>query len=99
MSTPLQQLPIPAAASEDARAVELVRVWAAKGKQHVSIATGLWEDPASWGIMLVDLAKHIAMAYEQTTGKSRDQVLLRVKEGLDAEWGTATGEPKGTLLD
>ena len=93
-----QELPIPPAAADDARAVELLRVWAAKGKQHVSLATGLWDDPASWGIMLVDLAKHVANAYE-LTGSSREGVLQRVKEGFDAEWHTATGNPKGTVIE
>jgi hypothetical protein len=37
----------------DANAVELLRVWAASGKQHVTIRTEVWEDP--WGIFLVDL--------------------------------------------
>ncbi len=93
-----RQLPIPPAAADDDRAVELVRVWAAKGKQHVSLATGLWDDPASWGIMLVDLAKHVANAYEQTTGQNRDDVLNRIKAGFDAEWEKETDTPTGRLL-
>jgi hypothetical protein len=76
--------------------MELLRVWAAHGKQHVSLATNLWTDPASWGIMLVDLAKHVASAYKQTTDKEFASVLKRIKEGFDAEWETATDEPTGT---
>ncbi|MFM8220675.1 MAG: DUF5076 domain-containing protein, partial [Planctomycetaceae bacterium] len=53
-----RQLPVPPTAAGDVRAIELVRVWAAHGKQHVSLATSIWQDPAAWGIMLVDLAKH-----------------------------------------
>jgi hypothetical protein len=79
--------------------MELLRVWAASGKQHVSLATGAWPDPASWGIMLVDLAKHIANAYEQTRGMDRQRVLARFKAGFDAEWGSATDEPTGRTLD
>jgi hypothetical protein len=56
------------------------------------------DDPASWGIMLVDLAKHIANAYEQTTGRKRDDVLKRVKDGFDAEWAAETDEPTGQLM-
>jgi hypothetical protein len=94
-----KELPIPLAAQSDVRAVELLRVWAAQGKQHVSLATNLWNDPATWGIMLVDLAKHIASAYKQTGSKAFADVLSRIKEGLDAEWSTATDEPSGALLD
>jgi hypothetical protein len=60
------ELPIPPAALTDDRARELVRVWASGGSQHVSLATGLWSDPAACGIMLVDLARHLARAYEQS---------------------------------
>jgi hypothetical protein len=92
-------LPIPESAAHDAKAVEMVRVWAAGGRQHVSLATDLWEDPANWGIMLVDLAKHVANAYEQTMGIERSVALERLKAGLDAEWGSATDEPKGGRVD
>lgn len=88
-----KQLPIPEVAATDPKAIELVRVWAAKGQQHVVLATRLWDDPASWGIMLVDLAKHIAGAYEQTSGRDRVSVLQRLRAGFDAEWTVATDEP------
>jgi len=97
MDTIPKQLPVPAAASADPRAFELLRVWAAGGKQHVSLATGAWEDPAVWGLMLVDLAKHIADAYELTTGIDCASALERIKAGFDAEWVEATDEPTGGL--
>ena len=97
MNTQSKQLPIPGAAANDARAIELLRVWVAGGKQHVSLASSVWRDPASWGIMLVDLAKHIANAYEQSEGMPYADVLQRVKEGFDAEWGTPTDEPSGKI--
>jgi hypothetical protein len=75
----------------------MLRVWAAGGKQHVSIATGLWDDPANWGIMLVDLAKHIANSYEQSGGMDQARVLKRLREGFDAEWGSPTDSPTGTI--
>jgi hypothetical protein len=92
-------LPVPPAAQTDAKAIELLRVWAANGQQHVSLATNLWPDPAAWGIMLVDLAKHVAAAYQQTSGKGFESVLNRIKEGFDAEWLAATDKPFGSLQD
>ena len=80
------ELPIPPAALEDLKARELVRVWAASGKQHLSLATGLWDDPAAWGVMLVDLARHVARAYEHSQGLDRERALARIREGIDAEW-------------
>jgi hypothetical protein len=94
-----RELPIPSAAESDAKAVELARVWAAGGGQHVSLATGLWNDPAAWGIMLVDLARHVADAYEQTQALDSAETLNRIKCGFDAEWESATDKPQGGLTD
>lgn len=91
------ELPIPGVAASQARSIELVRVWASDGKQYVSLATGLWDDPAIWGIMLVDLAKHIANAYGETSELDHAQALARLKEGFDAEWDKSTDEPRGRL--
>jgi hypothetical protein len=75
----------------------MVRVWAAGGKQHVTIAIGLWNDPALWGMMLVDLARHIANAMEQAMGMNQDLILQRLKAGFDAEWESPTDEPIGRV--
>lgn len=87
-----ESLPIPEVAQADGNAVELVRVWAASGKLHTSIATNVWKDPAAWGIMLVDLAKHAARAYERAEGADYEQTLARIKAGSDAEWRSPTQE-------
>jgi hypothetical protein len=86
----VHELPVPPAVLDDANARELVRVWAASGKQHLSLATGLWDDPAAWGIMLVDLARHLARAYEQSQGLDKDAALARIRAGMNAEWSEDT---------
>ncbi|MEM6750618.1 MAG: DUF5076 domain-containing protein [Planctomycetota bacterium] len=96
---PANELPIPPAATEDLKARELLRVWAANKKQHVSLATGLWEDPASWGIMLVDLARHVANAYRINDDKDPLLTLRRIREGFEAEWNHPTGPSTGDVLD
>jgi hypothetical protein len=93
------ELPIPSATLSDPRARELLRVWAANGSQHVSMASGLWTDPAAWGIMLVDLAKHAARAYEQAGTHVSEEALLRIRAGFDAEWLQATSKVTGRLKD
>jgi len=45
-----------------------------------------WKDPAAWGLMLVDLARHVANSYEQNEGRDRQEVLARIKAGFDADW-------------
>ena len=79
-------LSIPAAVVKDPEAIEVLRVWATKGDQHFVIQTSVWDDPAAWGILFVDLAKHVARAYQDSTGQEFGAILARVKEGSDAEW-------------
>jgi len=95
----MKELPKPPSVVDDEKARELVRVWAAHGRQHVTIATGLWDDPAAWGMMLVDLAKHVADAYEQQSQRNYQDSLRRIKAGFDAEWSHATDTPTGHVMD
>jgi Domain of unknown function (DUF5076) len=83
---------------QDARAIELARVWAAGGCQHASLNVGVWSDPAAWGIMLVDLARHVASAYRETEGRDLDQTLARIKEGFETEWGYPTDSVAGGVI-
>ena len=92
------ELLIPPAVFTDPRARELARIWAAHGDQHVSMATGLWEDPFAWGIMLVDLAHHVANAYKQQEGRESEEVLARLKEGFEAEWDKRTDVARGNIV-
>ena len=72
-------------------------MWIADRDQHISLRTGIWDDPAAWGIMLADLAKHVADAYQQEKGFDRCRSLRRIKAALDAEWVTPTDEPSGQI--
>jgi hypothetical protein len=90
------ELQVPDAAKKDSDAVEILRIWIAGGSQHVSLKSGVWEDPAAWGLMLADLAKHVANAYA-ADGMDKGKALRRVYQGLQAEMQSATDEPTGGL--
>lgn len=91
------ELAIPPVAKGDNKATEIVRIWAAAGAQQVSLRPDVWDDPAAWGIMLVDLAKHVANAHQQMTGTPFAQTLGRIRQGFDAEWESATDNPSGNV--
>ena len=95
----VHELPIPPIAVQDDRAFELLRVWVARGAQHVTLNANVWRDPGAWGIMLVDLAKHIASAYATTGENQRNEVLARIRHAMDAEWKVATDTPTGGPLN
>jgi hypothetical protein len=91
------QLLIPEAAVKDSKSFEILRVWIANKGQHVSLRVGLWSDPAAWGIMLSDLARHVANSYEQDEGLATKDTLQRIKAAFDAELGSPTDNPSGKI--
>src|SRR5262249_5108300 len=92
------ELLIPDAAKNDPNSFELLRVWVANRGQHVSLRVGVWNDPAAWGIMLADLARHVANSYEQDVGLDRLQTLQRIKAAFDAEMTSPTDTPSGSEI-
>ncbi len=92
------ELIIPESTKGDPNAIEVLRVWIAHKSQHVSIRADAWEDAGAWGIMLADLARHVANAYEQQKGLDRATTLLRIKALLDAELASPTDAPTGHIV-
>lgn len=88
----------PPAAQRDKAAFEVLRVWIAEQGQHVSIRSGAWEDPFAWGIVLADLARHIANAHTMQDSKVDPEAFLeRLLEGFEAEIDNPTDEPEGEV--
>jgi hypothetical protein len=98
MSAANKFLDPPPAATRDTAAFELLRVWIAEQGQHVSLRSGVWEDPFAWGIVLADLARHILNA-ESLSRKDLDKeaFLNRLIEGFQAEIDSPTDEPDGEI--
>jgi hypothetical protein len=91
-------LSIPPVAQRDKASFEVLRVWIAEQGQHVSIRSGAWDDPFAWGIVLADLARHIALAHEMQDEKIDKQAFLeRLLEGFSAEIDSPTDEPEGEV--
>jgi hypothetical protein len=92
-------LQAPPDAAADAEAVELARVWISQGGLEVSLRVGVFEDPTAWGILLADLARHVARAHEQLDGSDPQQTMDLIREALDAEWAAESDEAAGSLLE
>ena len=94
----VKHLELPLAAQRDKAAFEVLRVWIADQGQHVSIRSGAWEDPFAWGIVLADLARHIANAHAiQNEAVDKEAFLARLLEGFEAEIENPTDEPEGEV--
>lgn len=81
----IEELPIPEIVASAERRMELARIWIADGSQVVSLSPRLWDDPGAWGLMLVDMARHVACAY-QDQGFNQDDALDLTRSAMDAEW-------------
>ena len=84
-------LAVPPVAEANPAAVEVLRVWAAPGSPQQLTLRTTWNDPGAWGLLLVDVARHAAQAYE-AEGRDRDEVLTRIRELWESEWSGPTDD-------
>lgn len=99
MAYPKDEMAPPSAVAQDARSFELARLWVANDAQHVVLRTDVWPDPAAWGIVLADLARHVALAYQHRDGHDLEDVLERVLAGFHTELESSTDSPTGGLAE
>jgi len=60
-----------------------------RNEQVFTLNPNLWSDTGAWGLMLVDLAKHVANAYV-AQGFDANEALTRIRAAMDAEWAHPT---------
>ena len=97
-----RELSIPPEAIEHP-SVEMIRVWAANGQQHVVLNIGFWEDRginerSAWGIVLADMIQHIADAHESEYGHDREETIQMIRDSFNAEMNTPTSERIGSFV-
>lgn len=94
-------LGIPPAALRDAQALELARIWIAEQGLHCSLRVGLYADDGAageteaWGIILADMAGHVADALSADGMGSRADLLEALAEHFNAEMASPTSERRG----
>lgn len=93
-----KQLIIPPSAIEVEDSFEVLRVWTTPHGPVVSLLPDAWADPAAWGILLVDIARHLANAKSSGVPETKRDILSRLKAGFDAEWGEPTDTPQGQFV-
>lgn len=83
------ELAIPFAVHEANEASEILRAWIVDNGLHVSLQRG-FDDPAVWGVLLTDLARHVSRIYETEGVGTQAEALAKIKFTLDAEWDDGT---------
>jgi hypothetical protein len=85
-----QELETPSIITSSQKATEIIRVWIADNKPTFVISGNIFKDPAAWGLILCDLARHISKACAQK-GQDEKNVLQRIRKAFDVEWNNPTG--------
>jgi hypothetical protein len=88
----LQRVEDLSAATSSSQAVEVLRVWAVPGQPQQLTLRTTWKDPGAWGLLLADVARHVAKAYENESHR-RAEVLKRIRQLLEAEFADPTDTP------
>ena len=77
------------------QAVELLRAWVVGQELHCSLSADACPDADTWGVILADLARHVARALKDREGRDEAATLQAVRAAFEAELlapGAAAGE-------
>ena len=72
-------------APEGEQAVELLRAWVVGQELHCSLAADAVPDAETWGVVLADLARHLARALKDQGGQDEGTTLQAVRAAFAAE--------------
>lgn len=93
----MSELPTPPRA-EETPPLDVLRVWIVDQELHCSLQADAFPDPATWGVVLADVVRHIARAFLEQEGKDTRETTRRVLTEMHTELGTpetpAANEPK-----
>jgi hypothetical protein len=100
----VDELSIPGAALDDGASVEMIRVWIASKRLHCSIKVGMYQESSkvreqkAWGIILADVARHVASALESGYGMDRQSVLHEITRAFNSELAQPTSPVEGQFV-
>jgi hypothetical protein len=101
----MDERPIPGAALRDNDAWEPLRVWVAERKLHCSMKVGMYEEngplpeDTAWGIILADVAKHLADALHEEGLRDRDVAIREIFRSFASELGEPTAATSGSFVN
>jgi hypothetical protein len=103
MTVKLNERIIPEAALRDPKSVEMLRVWVAEQGLHCSLKIGSYEqsgisEEKAWGLILADVARHLANAISETAANDKNEILTKIIENLLAELDRPTSQARGKFI-
>jgi hypothetical protein len=73
----------------DKGGVEVLRAAIVDGDLHVTLRRA-FEDPVTWGVLLADVARHVARIYATEDTKKEAAALAEITAGFTAEMNSPT---------
>ena len=91
-----RDLLIPPEVEADSKAVEVIRAWVANEQLICALRPTTWQSkPAAWGLVLADVARHVANALQEVSGEERSILLGTIRHSFNTELDSPTDEPTG----
>ena len=84
----VNEVPIPPDAQE-VGGHEVLRAFVVNGGLSVSLQRA-FDEPHTWGVLLVDLARHVARIYAEEAEMTEEHALEEIRRMFDAEWDRST---------
>jgi len=97
---PQRQLPAPPGIAGDDDAREMIRAWVAHQGLHCALNLGEWGDREAigWGVLLSDVARHVANAMHEQSGVAPEEVLEQIREVFNDELDEPTEDASGGFV-
>jgi|SRR6266851_2036731 len=95
----MRELIVPAEALEDEQSTEVLRAWIAHEHLYCVLKPEGFDDVGGWGILLADVARHIANGLAEARGLDKGESLQRIRQLFEAEFEQPTDEPTGHFVN
>jgi hypothetical protein len=95
----VSELAAPPATKDNPEAIELMRAWIVdNGLQCTLNVGGFGEDElAVWGILLSDVARHVADAHRKLLGSDAEENLKKIAASFNREMVSPTADATGDI--
>ena|SRR5881296_1585436 len=98
MTEPNRQLIIPPVAACSDKSTEILQAWMVDQSLHCSLRPTAFDNPSPWGLVLADIAKHVANALYEEHRFSVEDTLDSIRYMFNAEMLNPTDEAKGNFV-
>jgi Domain of unknown function (DUF5076) len=90
-----RDLHVPSEVEQDTRLGRFCAPGLQTGGLVCNLRPETWEDASSWGIVLADVARHVANAVKELEGLDSAATVERIKAVFNSELQDPTDEPTG----